>query len=221
MRLVKMLGLAAIAAVVATAFLGAGSASAVTLCKSSLPLGECPAAERYPNGTAITSSLVAGTKAVLLSSLGNVECTESGVTGKITSSTEESLLASIESVTFKTCTLGSTKCTVTTENLPYTAHLLLAIEKVKEPADLGGEEWQQHYHFVVLNGKAHVECGAFIDCKFGAPEILFHVRDLAEDGDLLVLQELSREGGLCPKTSTWHAQYLITAPHPVHVAMKP
>jgi hypothetical protein len=209
MKIIKMLGLAVVATVVATAFLGASSAAAHTICKSNHPLDECPVGDRYTLPVEISSTLVSGTNAVLLSSVGNVTCKKSEVKGKITGNTGESVLGEITSVTFTECKLGSTACTVTTENVPYTAHLLLAIEKVTEPADLGGGTFQQHYHLVVLNGKAHVECGAFINCKFGAPEILFRVRPLATDSDLLVLQELEREGGFCPATSTWHAQYLL------------
>jgi hypothetical protein len=211
MRIIKTLGLAAVAAIAAMALLGAASASAHTICKSNHPLDECPVGDRYTLPVTINSTLVAGTTATLLSSLGNVVCKKSAVSGKVTENTGESVLGKIESVTFEECKLGGTNCTVTTENLPYTAHLLLAIESVTEPADLGGGTFQQHYHLVVLNGKAHVVCGAFINCKFGAPEILFRVRPLTTDTDLLVLQELEREGGFCPSTSTWHAQYLLLA----------
>lgn len=220
MRLIKTLGLMAICAIAAAALLGVTSASAVSLCKSSHPLDECPVTERYGIPTTLQASLVAGTHLTILSNLGNILCKKSEIEGKTTSQTEESLLGEFTKFTLGECTLGGTACTVTTPT-PFVWHILLAVETVNEPVDLGGGSYQQHYHLVLLNSKFVFKCGFAVNCTFGAPEILFNIRDLAEDIDLLTLQALNREGGICPSTSTWHAQYLVTSPNPVHIAMKP
>lgn len=236
MRLIKMLGLVAVAAAVVMAFVGASSAVAHGLCKSNHPLDECPLADQYKLPLLLDAKLIAGTHATLLAgAVGSVLCKKSEVEGHaeeyVGAGETGSILGKILAVTFEECELEGTKCEVTTEGLPYVAHLLLAIEKVKEPKDIDPleTEYQQHYHLVVLNGKAHVHCGALIDCKYGHKEILFHVRPLAEDVDLLVLQELEKENVsfICPPEAVWHAQYLLLAlpevgvSKPVYPAAKP
>jgi hypothetical protein len=223
MRFAKILGIAAIAALTAMAFLGASSASAVKLCKNAgtgeepnvrYP-GECPGGESYAEGTAISSQLLAGTKAVLKTSLGNVVCNKSAVTGKTGASTEEKLEGSIEKVTFEECKLGATACTVKVEGLPYKA-LLLLVPKEQLLDGFG----HLHYHLVVHLGKATVVCGAVLSCTFGAKEILFNVHFISV-WILKVAQELERQGGLiCPSTSFWEAEYEITEPKIGSIAMK-
>jgi hypothetical protein len=215
MRLIKMFGLTAIAALATMAFIGAGSASAITLCKEAQNASEeCPAGKRYPSGTVLKASLVTGTKAVLLSNLGTIECNKAETAGKTSEESGSPLKGQIETVTFSECEVEGVPCTVTTENLPYTALLLL------EPAG--------SYHLIVHNGKALVVCAGVINCKFGAAEILFSQVNLplAEDVDLKVLQELERSstgliGAICPSTAVWHAEYLVSTPHPLFVAMNP
>jgi len=208
MRFIKMLGLTAIAAIAAMALFGASSASAISLCQKSAEALPEACEEAYPLGTTITTQLLAGSIAKLKAEpIGTVECKKSSVTGKTTEEKEESLLGKIETVSFTECFLGATKCTVTVEGLPYTAHLKLG--------PTGG------YHLIVLNGKAKVVCGLVLSCTFGAPEILLKLLD-PTPWRLQVAQELNREGGtLCPSTSFWEATYEVTAPTPLAgVAMK-
>ncbi len=69
MKYVKMFGLAAVAAIAAMAFVGAGSASATTLCK--VNTNPCPEASRYPTHTTFEAL---STEAKLTGSL-TVTCT--------------------------------------------------------------------------------------------------------------------------------------------------
>jgi hypothetical protein len=203
MRFIKMLGLAAVAAIAAMVLFGASSASAVSLCKKSATVLPETCEEAYPFGTTVATQLLAGSIAKLKAEpIGTVECKKSNVTGKTTELKEESLLGTIETVSFAECFLGPTKCTVTVEGLPYTAHLKLF------PAKEG-------YHLTVLNGKAKVVCGLVLSCTFGAPEILFKLLH-PTPWRLQVAQELNREGGSpCPSTSFWEATYEVTAPTPL------
>jgi hypothetical protein len=219
MRLIKMLGLAMVAAIAAMAFIGASSASAVNICETGTA-GEyleegCPEGKAFAEGTALKAQLGSGTKAILETNLGNVVCNKSAVSGKTGASTEEKLEGSIESVTFEECTLGATKCTVTVEGLPYKA-LLLLVPKAELLDGLG----HLHYHFIIHLGKAKVVCGTSFSCTFGAPEILFNVHFMPP-WLLLVKQALERQAGLfCPSSSVWNATYEITAPTINAIAMK-
>jgi len=79
MRYIKMLGLAAVAAAALMAFVGASTASATVLCKTTTNgAPTCPANQAYPAGTAVHA--VSETKPVLTSFI-NVECAEATVQG--------------------------------------------------------------------------------------------------------------------------------------------
>jgi hypothetical protein len=213
-RLIKMFGLALIAAAAVMAFVGATSASAITsleevvVCKTDhMSSGTCGANEAFLSGTEIDGELVAGTHATLLSNLGNVLCTESETSGKTNSSLAHGL---IEAVSFGGCTLGSNTCTVTVEHLPYLVLVLLTTNHTE-------------YHAVVSNSgsgepKALSDCGSSaLKCYFHHTEILFTVLLKTSDTVWDISQELNREGGsgfLCPSTSTWDAEYLVRCLEP-------
>jgi hypothetical protein len=211
MRLIKMLDLAAIAAAVAMAFVGASSALAVTsleevvVCK--LDVSTCLSGETYGSGTKIDGELVAGTHSTLLTPLGNVLCNESETEGELTSALAH---GSITSVTFGGCTVGSNTCTVETENTPYLVKVLLTTNHAE-------------YHALVTSGgggepKALTDCGSSaLKCYFHHAEILFTVLLKSTDVVWDVSQELKRTGGsgfLCPTTSTWDAEYLVRCLEP-------
>ncbi len=85
MKYLKMLGLAAVAAMALTAFLGAGSASAAGLYKYTTP----SANDAIALNTELVSSLETGSSALLKDTLGgaNDTCTSSEVKGKIEKNT--------------------------------------------------------------------------------------------------------------------------------------
>jgi hypothetical protein len=117
LRSIKMLGLAAIAAVAAMAFIGASSASAVVLCKSSAT--PCPTGSKYPAKTVLLTKVLAGTKAVLSGTL-KVECSESTSTGETSTEEGSPLKGLLTGLTFNTCT--NCKKAVA-ENLPGAVEL--------------------------------------------------------------------------------------------------
>jgi len=96
-----MLGLAAVAAVALTAFLGAGSASAQTLYKYTTPSPN----DGMAAGTEIIATLGSGTSALLKDTLGGVNdtCTGSEVRGKIATNTTTDAGGAISSLTFTGC----------------------------------------------------------------------------------------------------------------------
>jgi hypothetical protein len=104
MKHMKMLGFAAVAAMVLTAFLGAGSASATVLCKTAS--NPCPAESRYPAGTALDASLTAGTSVIWeAASTPTDTCSGSTFTAKSTSagSAFQTVLLKVESLIFSNC----------------------------------------------------------------------------------------------------------------------
>jgi len=204
MRFLKMFGLAAIGAVAAMAFVGASSAmaaleplDAVVLCK--LNVDPCPAGEDFPTGTVLHAELVSGTKAVLLSSLGTVECSTSTTSGKTTSLLAHGVL---ESLKFKNCKVGVTSCTVTEENLNY-------LVKGELNAAHNGYE-----ALVTSSGsgapQANVVCAGVVECKYGDNSVLLAAEPNASDTVLSVLQALGNSSGpLCGLAGpVWHAKYL-------------
>lgn len=205
MKYLKIMGLAAVAAMALMAF-GAGSASAVTLCKEAK--SPCPEASRYTSGTAITASLKTKTVATLTSSLGNVVCTESAVSGKTTATSGSPLPGTISSLSFKSCTLGSSSCTVTVENLPYAA-------SVDASATVGNGT-------LTTTGQAHVDCGSALNCIFKKAVAL----SVTGGNPALVtantaLELIKNEGFICPSSATWDAEYEVTAPKPLFVVASP
>ena len=212
MRLIKMLGLSAIGALVAMAFVGAGSASAVTLCEAN----ESPCTHKYPSGTVIKTKLAAGTTAILKGEpIGTVECSVSTGEGKTTAESASPLPGEITSLSFTSCTLAGTACTVTVEHLPFFASLT---------SSGGGNGTLTAKSSGAGRPQALVKCGSLLKCIFGANEVSLK----AEGGNPGFLKaegiELEREGGIgfvCPNEAKWTAKYEVEAPKPVFVSALP
>jgi hypothetical protein len=206
-RRFKVLGLAAFATLAAMAFIGATSASAVTLCEE--PEETC--GSPYEGKTTIKAALKSGTKAVLNSSLGKVECAKSNSEGITDSTSGSPLTGDITELKFTECFLGATACTVTTINLPYeaalthTAGTLNGIMTVTKPGD-GAPG-------------AEVECGALIDCTFTADGIELNANG-GNPGQIVASNETLTIGaiGICPTFATWTATYDVSTPNPVYVS---
>src|SRR5262245_29315885 len=112
MRLIKMLGLAAVAAVTAMALVGASSASATITAQSCMTKGgECKTAS---NNTTFTAT---GTEVKLKAAITNT-CNNSTVAGTITdnssSGAADPLTASLTSASFTNCNFATTS-----EQLPW------------------------------------------------------------------------------------------------------
>jgi hypothetical protein len=208
MRLIRLFGLAALAAGILMAFVGVTSASAVTELEKVVVCGvatdPCPANSDLLTGLILHGELKAGTEAKLETAIGTVKCNESKVLGETTE-----LLAhgKITAASFNTnggaCKLGLTNCPVEVKNLPYLVLVLLADDHVKYHAVVGGG--------TLGEPKANVNCGGALNCNYHAALILFEVLLETHDTVWDVHQELEREGGVglfCPAGSTWNAEYL-------------
>lgn len=216
MKYLKMLGLAALA-VASMAFIGVGSASATELCSTTTN----PCTSPYGVGTVIAGS---STNATLTSSLGNVVCSGSSMEGKTTSqgSSKTNVEGTIEKVSFSGCTLttpfggGIHNCSVTPINTPWKAVVATEITGVVNDNGLMTVSSDG-------NGEpgAKVDCGASVlRCQFTASSIVLNVNGGTSPTVVAKEEPLNRavyEGGLCPSTSTWDANYSITKPTPLYV----
>jgi len=223
MRFVKAFGLAALAAVAAMAFLGAGTASAQThdivLCKELVTL--CPAGKLWPAGT-LLEALAKEPK--LLSSLGTIECEDSYIlalateeVGHLNSGVPEYLLDNVvpEFGVLPTPTLGlgcTGPCGATNQDWIHASFesSRLLVENVDK-------------YFILGAGLALILNCLGLTCVFRANHVKVPITHtgthLLHPGNNLPLAHfevpLTRQtthsgSSLCPATATWHAKYTFT-----------
>jgi hypothetical protein len=190
MKHLKMMGLAAIAALGLLAFVGAGTASADLYTDEAKTI-------KYPIGTTIESSLVTGKSAVLKSGStviatctgGSVHGTTETETGTVTGSVKK------EDLTW-------TGCSQTTHTV---ADGKLSIESNGTVTSSGSQ--------VTLG-----IFGA--SCTYGTQEgTTLGTLSSGAEPKLVIKANIPRVAGgfLCPSTGTWEAEYVVTAPHAVFV----
>jgi hypothetical protein len=199
MKYIKMLGLAAVAAMALMAFLGAGSASATVLCKTAETTGCAASGWDYPAGTTVTAT---STKATLTSSTEPVICEHSEVTGKATT--------------------GGSTATVTSEG-----EVAVTFTKCNHTVDVIKAGTLEIHHNTgaksTLTSKgASITVSIFgISCVYGTPAAGLKI---GEYNDATQAVEVSanvekKEGGfLCPGSPLWEGTYTITAPTPLHIS---
>lgn len=193
MKYLKMLGLAAFAAMALMAF-GAGTASATKLCTDSA------CATVYPTGTEISSSLKTSSTARLTSGGSTIDtCSSSTVTGTTTNKEGATVAGSISSLTW-----GS--CTVTTDTV---ANGSLEIEKTgANEGKAIGKGWE-------------VTTSTFgTSCTFGpgTGTVLSTIKGGVEPV-MVINSTVSKTAGnfLCPGTTGWDAEYVVTSPHALFI----
>ena len=114
MKYVKMLGLAAVAAMALMAFFGASSASAAVICKTNAD--PCGASWDLVKGDSLNASLKSGTSAVLKAAFSEVKCSKSEVKGEVinTGGKGKEVEGDITEITFTECKCGERTAHVTT-----------------------------------------------------------------------------------------------------------
>jgi hypothetical protein len=209
----RIIGLAAVAAMVLTATVGASSASAsveTTLCKTNTEYSHCASGNRYASETAISAS--ASSSVTFASSVFGVKfdvvCGESQIEGHTSSAQGSPQPIYVSKVEFQKCVFnGGESCTVATTNLGHSGSL----------------EWNG-----TQNGKAtlgsttvNIQCPGIPVCEFtGAPGGTLTGGNPAS----LAIAETSlskTSGGFpCPATATLKpATYTVNAPKPAYVAL--
>jgi hypothetical protein len=215
MKYLKMLGVAAIAALALSAVAGAGTASATELC--TVNTSPCPEASKYGTGTALEAS---STNSTVTSTLGDVVCTGSATKLTVTGpgGPKVGVPVTVDSWTYSGCTLRTAfggvthNCTVTAINLPYKGHLTKATQP-NGTLTVSSDNWGEPGF--------KVDCGASVlRCQFTSPSIVLDVTG-GETPTVVAKEEtLNRtfyEGGICPSAATWDATYTVTVPHALYL----
>jgi hypothetical protein len=200
MRPSRLLGLLATTLVAGAALVAPSSSSATVLCEIGAN-NYCPATAIFPANTSFSGALAPATKAKFKTSVGTVECTGSTIEGETTEKEAEPLPGNISALTFTSCKFGTTACTITTENLPYTAELV-ATGEGSGALTISSEE----------TSFATVKCGFLINCTYSA-----NVETEAKGGEptevIATEAPITSISGLCPKTNSFSATYQLNAPN--------
>lgn len=203
MKHVKMLGLAAAAAMACTALLGAGSASATVLCKEwKRP---CPKGQDYGEGTRVQATLETGTTSVFKTTTGTLlgTCTGSTMEGETTNTggAAEPVTGNIDGFWFEGCSKATNVIVNGRFEIKYIG-----------PDTFGGltvKETQVTVNSIVGS------------CVYGPGEGFYIGTITSANGVTPTLDAkvtLPKVSGafLCPSQAVWEASYEITEPHPVY-----
>jgi hypothetical protein len=201
MKYLKMLGLALIAAAALTSFIGASTASATVLYKTT------PSLQTLGVGTILDFSLQSGTSASLVTTAGESldTCTSSTVKGKITNegSATTTTTGEITELTWGGCTFP----TVTLVKGKLEVHHIAGTTNGLLTAD--GETT------VTINTVFFGSCiygvtaGTTLGELTGGDPAIFHANAVAK--------KISGSGFTCPETSKWTATYVSTEPTSIDV----
>lgn len=210
----KMLGLAVLAALAATALVGAGSASATVLCDTTPGAGNaCPQGHAYP----ADSTLEAHAEDVSLGPIGyggdELICDMSDMT--VTTTTAGGAGAAVDGLVdaldFQGCSgaSGGVPCEVGVTGLPYSA----SIEYIFNPDGIltFAEGTFGEPGFVMV-------CAGAIECAYTFGETDLDVVGGAPASVIAQEDSLHLDWGLCRSWSLWSASYEVTAPTAIYVA---
>jgi hypothetical protein len=206
MNQLKILGLAAIAALGLMVIAGAGTASASRLCKTTVEV--CPAAWDWTTGTEIHAVLDSGTSLLEISGFPEDTCTGSTVQGKTTNtgSSTETVDGPIEKLSLGGCSDPTTKV------------LSGGTFEIHTDGDSGGG--------ILTSKGTEVTIDPFMlgfDCiaKTGTGTAIGTMDEPVNGGSdatLTVNATVPLSGSGCPSTLKWTAEYAVTTPTPLYVS---
>lgn len=209
MRNLKILGLAAVAAMALMAFFGASTASALTFCKT-VPNAnnECPAGWHYGIGTTVHETQKAGTTAVLETTAGEVLITCTTSTFKSHTTTTGGLNQPVRGIlTAEIWGSPTTPCTVTVDTI--------SLGEFEVNATSGGNG-------TLVGSGTKVTANIFgVSCVYGTGTgttlgTMTGGEPATADVNAVINKQ---EGGfLCPSTTKWTGTYVMTEPNPVWFA---
>jgi hypothetical protein len=185
-KAIKMIGLAALTALMAMAFVGASSAMAESTSLCTADENPCSAANQVGHVHEVSVG-----KAKLLSSVGTTECNVLFL-GDISTKLANPLVIS-GSFTYTNCELGGGSCTAVEEASPAEIKVL---KEGHEKSKVTGE------------GLVHLTCSGFIDCSYNGLNLIGTGKgpllSTQANGEVsLSEQSTNKETGgfLCPKTA--------------------
>jgi hypothetical protein len=199
MKHLKMLALAAVAAGALMAFIGAGTASATTLCSTTAE--SCPVGQRWVAGTALGFSLEPGTS--LIQQVGDTvikTCKGSTIRGEITNSGSSTSTVSgkIIELTWQDCTHS----TVTLMLGGFEIHKITGTSNgtVTATSETTWTTKNPIFGSCIWGVSAGTDLGTLTE---GKPAVL----DL-----FAVINKTSGSAVACPETASWPATYTLTEP---------
>jgi hypothetical protein len=209
-KIVRITGLAAIAALALTAWLGAGSAVAAetTLCKSATNVPFCSVTDRYPASTTFQAT---ASKVTINTSNVSFACASS-IEGKTNTQSGKPLGINITSWSLSSCaTLGGTKCSVegNNANAPYAGSVTWTSgddgDLTVKSGGSGAPSWL-------------IECSIFMHCTLAFEPTLG--MNGGNPGEIVAASEpMSTQGGFaCPtKVEGFSGVYSVKSPTPAYV----
>jgi hypothetical protein len=205
MKHLKMLGLAAVAALVVAAFAGVGSASAVVLCKTKTT----PCNSKWAKGTQLEFSIKAGTSALWRTTegLSMKTCTSGKIKGEITNEG-----SATENVRIKNTEISWTNCTVPTVTVK-TGEL-----------EIKGITGTENGTIVLKSAEFTTNDFFFGDCSYG-PGTGADIGTLtaSSTGDVVldINGQLGPVGGSCCPDVVWIEEFTLTVPKETPMFVRP
>jgi hypothetical protein len=206
MKSIRMLGFAIAAALAATAFIGAGSASATVLCKAAQ--ADCTPANTYPAETEIGAQ---ATSLTFHTSIIDIKCTSSGLEA-VTEAEAGTPLDLLARLTFGGCaTPGGSSCSV--EMAP-------GLGGVYETAIA----WTSGNNGTLLEAfpRTNVNCTGGIICTYSS--VPGGTKFAVTGGNPATVTAskvaLAAEGPFCPASTTVSVTYTVQSPKPLFVSQK-
>lgn len=195
MKDLKMFGLAAVATAALMAFIGAGTASA-RICST----GTIPCTSAWATNTIMEFSLKSGGSAKLTDTSGNTldTCISSNIGGFLTSNPSGGTPASMGS-----SSLSLLGCTVTTHTIV--------------PGGLKFFSGSGGSGAVRADSRSEVTVNVFSSCNYGVSieTALGTISEGAGTSSVLKINAVTKKlagGFLCPETTKWMAEYVLTSP---------
>ncbi|MGN6276147.1 MAG: hypothetical protein ACTHNP_09515 [Solirubrobacterales bacterium] len=204
MKSLKMLGLAAIAALGLMAFVGAGTASATVICKTNL--NPCPAEWMVSTGTNIVSSLA--TSATLETSGSTPETLDTCTGGSVSGPTEQtgsstetvSIKVPKENITWSGCTRTTDTVSGGTLEFHYegSGKLTVTVKEIQVTVNIGGVSCTYGY------GSEYKDLATIDPPEGTRTHATITINTLVP----------KTEGSFaCPKEPRWTASYEVTEPN--------
>jgi hypothetical protein len=203
MKYLKMLGLAAVAAMALTAFIGASSASADVLCTATTT----PCNARV---TSLSLSLKSGTKLVLRSSFKSIECGKSSLGGNVlTQGSSQDIVLGVTTMTFEECNCPTMKVlkggTLTAQKIGTTETATVSSSGAEVTMICEDPIFHTNFHCTYVTNNTDLGILAA-----GSPATLNMV-------EVIIPVEEKNSDFVCPEESKWTATYVITNHSAVYV----
>lgn len=205
MKYLKILGLAALAAMALAALLGTGSASATVLCKTKTT----PCTSKWTKGTQIEFNLTAATSALWKTTegLSIKTCTGAKIKGEITNEG-----SATEHVKMKNTEISWTSCTVATVTVK-----------------LGETEFQnitgtENGTIILKNAEFTTNDPFFGDCSYGTGAgVDLGTLTASATGDAVmdINARLAPVGGGCCPDVVWQESFTLTSPKETPLFVRP